>query len=33
VSGSVWRGELTQMGEQINFIRNVENLIDLQFPV
>ena len=33
VSGAVWRGQLTQIGEQIDFIRNVESLIDAQFPV
>lgn len=31
ISGSVWRGELSQMGEQIDFLRKVDNFLNQQF--
>lgn len=31
VSGTVWRGKLTLIGEQINFIKKVEEILDQQY--
>lgn len=31
ISGSVWRGKLTQMGEQIDFLRQVDCIFEQQF--
>lgn len=31
ISGSVWRGKLTQMGEQIEFLRQVDMIYEQQF--
>lgn len=31
ISGSVWRGKLTQMGEQIDFLRQVDAVFEQQF--